>query len=210
MILDTWQSTPTKDTDFIVIPDGCMDLIVQLPKNAPPYWFISPLATHSNSVSIKGDVISQGFRLRPGSNIDKTKLLQSVCNQHLEIQDIYCRIEHSCYLNPGVSDALQCLALELNTVSETAKQLGVSERTLQRLLLKETGKPPSYWLSLARVRNCAKHVLGYPSLSQLAFDFGYSDQSHMSREFKRWLNVTPSKLLFDSVQYQQLQEAGYN
>jgi len=210
IVLDTWQSAPTKDAEFLVIPDGCMDLIVQLSLKAPPYWFISPLAIHSNSVSIRGDVISQGFRLRPGSSIDKTKLLQSVNHQHLEIEDIYCRIEHSCYLNQGVSDALQCLALELSTVNETAKQLGISERTLQRLLLKETGKPPSYWLSLARVRNCAKHVLDYSSLSQLAFNYGYADQSHMSREYKRWLNISPSKLHCDSEQYQQLQGIGYN
>jgi len=210
MILDTWQSAPPGDAEFIVIPDGCMDLILQISENAPPHWFISPLATHSYSVSIKGGVISQGFRLHPGCNIDKAKLLQSFNLQYLETQDIHCRIEHSCHLNDGVSEALQCLAVELNTVNETAKQLGVSERTLQRLLLKETGKPPSYWLALARVRNCAKHVLDCSSLSQLAYDYGYSDQSHMSREFKRWLDITPSKLLIDSVQYQQLQEIGYN
>ena len=80
-------------------------------------------------------------------------------------------------------------------MAAAARQLAVSERTLQRLVYVATARPPAYWKCLARVRRAAAGLDRAPSLAAWAADHGFADQAHMTREFQRWLGRTPSALL---------------
>ncbi|MCF6343795.1 MAG: helix-turn-helix transcriptional regulator [Devosiaceae bacterium] len=120
------------------------------------------------------------------------------------------RIENFTSLCPNVKEALACLASDVIRISEVAKLLGVSTRTLQRLLKSQTGRTPAAWLSLARVRKTARIIGGSVNLAQSAIMCGYSDQAHMNREFKRWLNITPAKINSHPEILRQLDNLAYN
>jgi AraC-like DNA-binding protein len=208
-LLARWHSTPDKDTTAIVIPDGCRDLIMRLSPGEKPHWFISALVGHTYTVSTPAGVVMKGFRLKPGVRIDEERLLASVQNLDYDGEDFSDQINSFSVLSPSIVEALDCLACDVGPVADVATELGVSQRSLQRLLLRETGRPPSYWLLLARVRKAARAVFEPIPLAEVALIYGYADQAHMSREFKRWLNISPSKLRRGSAQSIQLNEHGY-
>ncbi len=60
-----------------------------------------------------------------------------------------------------------------------------------------TERAPLFWLRLARVRRAAAQLRQAPALSELAHSEGFADQAHMTREFRRWLKVTPGQLRGD-------------
>jgi len=208
-ILAEWRSTPNTGIAATIIPDGCRDLIMRLAPGEKPQWFVSSLAGGAYDVAVRAGVFMQGFRLRPGVQIDERRLLASVQNRHVEGEDIRSRINSFTHLSPRVAEALDCLASDVGSVARAARALGVSQKSLQRLLARETGRPPAYWMLLARVRQSARTAFALQPLAETAFIHGYADQAHMSREFKRWLNISPSTLRRSGDMFNQLNEAGY-
>jgi AraC-like DNA-binding protein len=208
-LLAQWHSTAKTNTSAIVIPDGCRDLIMRVSPGEKPYWFLSSLDSRTYAVSVSAHVFMQGFRLKPGVRIDDERLLATVQHRHLEPKDLRCQIANFTHLSPLVAEALECLASGVSSVARASHELGVSQRSLQRLLMRETDRPPVYWLLLARVRKSARAALEPQPLAEVAFKHGYADQAHMSREFRRWLNVSPSKLQHGSDVVAQLTESGY-
>lgn len=77
-------------------------------------------------------------------------------------------------------------------LSQAARTLGLSDRTLKRRLQDEG---TSYRILLAEVRGCqANELLGDRTLSltQIAERMGFSDLSSFSQAYKRWFGVAPS------------------
>ncbi|MBL4630277.1 MAG: hypothetical protein JKY14_03655, partial [Paraglaciecola sp.] len=138
-VLEVWQALAKFDDPFVVSPDGCRDLIVQIHPSSKPKWHISPLQHQSKTVAIKSGILSIGYRLKPGVTIDEKKLLESVQNEQFDPSNIQCQINSFTNLSGAVTEALDCLATNCASVKNTAIMLGVSERTLQRLILKNTG-----------------------------------------------------------------------
>ena len=93
---------------------------------------------------------------------------------------------------------------------DVSSQLGVRIKTLQRLVLKATNRTPTYWLLLARVRKAVKELPLSISLAELAYKHGYSDQAHLSREFKCWFAMSPSVLRSSPDVLEQLSAQGYD
>jgi len=209
-LLDKWQSSPAADTNAVVIPDGCRDLIMRCLPGGKPDWFVSSLTNCAYDVSIDAGDIMRGFRLKPGTSIDQKRLLDSVQHRQVDFNDICCRIESFSSLSMNTAEALGCLALEGNTAASAASQLGVGLRTLQRLLIRKTGQPPTYWMLLARVRRAARAIVDKQPLAEIAYNHDYADQAHMSREFKRWLNISPSRLKLRPEILNRLNEPGYS
>ena len=81
-------------------------------------------------------------------------------------------------------------------VAAVARRLGVSERTLHRDVVAATGLPPSV---LARVRRFRDAVMmlraGHSSLATVAAVCGYADQSHLTREVRRFAGLPPAALV---------------
>ncbi len=194
-VLQAWQHTSTSITRTVVLPDGCCDLILRAPPGQQPHWFVTPLA--DTAYDVPGTVGEQfwGFRLQPGACINEATLLGALQSRPLrDAQDALPWLDACVRVDPRVDQALHSLSVSA-TVAAAAKQLGVSERTLQRLVHGATGRQPAYWKCLARVRRAASHLGHAPSLAACAADHGFADQAHMTREFQRWLGRTPSAVL---------------
>jgi AraC-like DNA-binding protein len=92
-----------------------------------------------------------------------------------------------------VGEALDCLR-EAPALSVAQARLGVSARSLERLLSGHTQRGPLWWRNLARARHCARALAGATPLAELAADHGYADQAHMTRDLRRWFGATPTRL----------------
>lgn len=81
-------------------------------------------------------------------------------------------------------------------VATLARQLGVSDRHLRRLMVNETGVAPRHFARIQRFHALlrASDPLPRPSWAALAAHFGYTDQSHLIREVHDMAGVTPAVL----------------
>ncbi len=77
-------------------------------------------------------------------------------------------------------------------VRDLAHRVGRSVRTLQRRVRTSTGCPPKRFLAMQRFRRSVYEIAaGGDGLSAIASDLGFSDQAHLTREFRRHAGVTP-------------------
>lgn len=79
------------------------------------------------------------------------------------------------------------------TLTELAEHVGLSRYYLLRVFREAMGMPPHTYLESVRISK-AKQLLevGLP-LTQVAMELGFSDQSHFTNCFKRFIGVTPGQ-----------------
>lgn len=148
-----------------------------------------------------------GMRLKPGTQVN-----ESILNLALATAASSDRaneyLDDACMFDRNVDVAIEALLKCGGSVSQTAAELGVTVRSLQRLFVQNALPTPSYWRSLARVRLAATNLDDTLSLAEHAIQLGFSDQAHMTREFGRWFGVTPAKFATDSQLQVALKQPG--
>ena len=78
------------------------------------------------------------------------------------------------------------------TVAKLAERHGITPRTLQRAFRDYVGVGPKWVLKRYRVHEAAERIAaGADDLAALAFELGYSDQSHFTREFTAQVGRPP-------------------
>jgi AraC-like DNA-binding protein len=208
-ITSIWSGKSTTASNTIILPDGCRDLIIKIKDGHAPDWYISPLFNQAKIIQIEANTSTLGFRLKPGICIAEGELIASITDNKLDIKTLENTLNEFSHLNNAVAEALECLASDVISVQQASLMLGVSTRTLQRLVLKETARSPSYWFQLARVRKAARSLSQTIPLVEVADHYGFSDQSHMCREFKRWFHTSPTEIIKNSEITTQLTATGY-
>jgi AraC-like DNA-binding protein len=80
-------------------------------------------------------------------------------------------------------------------VATLARDLGMSERRLQRLFTEYVGVSPKWVMRRARLHEAARRVDDGEQVdwATLAFDLGYADQAHLTRDFTDTLGVPPAR-----------------
>ena len=77
-------------------------------------------------------------------------------------------------------------------VAGLASHVGGSVRTLHRRMRTLTGFPPKRFLTMQRFRRSVYEIATRDTgLSSIAADLGFSDQAHLTREFRRHAGVSP-------------------
>ncbi len=80
-----------------------------------------------------------------------------------------------------------------STIDHVADQYGITVRYMQKLLVQHTGLSPKSLIKVNRFQNSLvlmeKHKY---SLTTIAYECGYYDQSHFVREFKSFAGYAPS------------------
>lgn len=82
---------------------------------------------------------------------------------------------------------------EVVRVEQVADRLALSVRAVQRLAHRHVGVPPLAIIRRHRLQEAAKRLREEPSLtvSHLAAELGYADHSHLTRDFRRVLGLSP-------------------
>ncbi len=197
VLLEHWKFDAIQRGITTVLPDGCRDLIIWRGKGMRPHCFVTDLATGCDKVPVSAGDHFNGFRLHPGVQVDVDGLLASL-EDGLDDVAINERLHDYATPLPQVVEALACLASGVTSVADAAAILGVRLRSLQRLLKRETGQAPVFWLRLARARQAVSRLGHAGALADLACDAGYADQAHMTREFRRWFGTTPHRIRADA------------
>lgn len=92
--------------------------------------------------------------------------------------------------------------LTKETLVLAQRELHITERTFQRLFEKQIGIAPNVYRRICQFNAAFTQLnLGkYNSLTEIAFQNGYADQSHYIRAFKDFTNITPTDYLNFSTQ----------
>jgi AraC-like DNA-binding protein len=84
---------------------------------------------------------------------------------------------------------------EVQRVSQVCEKFAISERSLQRLTARRIGLGPKWLIQRRRLHEVAERLRGPepPDLARVAADLGYSDQAHLTRDFRRVTGLTPGE-----------------
>jgi len=80
-----------------------------------------------------------------------------------------------------------------DNIKNVASRYGITSRYLQKLFSNHTGLTPKLYSKINRFQNSLRLVAKKnTSLTTIAYECGYFDQSHFIREFKAFTGVLPS------------------
>ena len=92
-----------------------------------------------------------------------------------------------------IQDYLKANYINSISLEQLARIANLKPLRLLRVFRKEVGLPPHTYLVQVRVAR-AKTLLSMKlPIAQVAADTGFTDQSHLTRHFKRLVGVTPRK-----------------
>ena len=207
-VLEQWKYQTGRPERAIVIADGCRDLIVQREPEGADRWFLSPLQDCARTVELGANVSMTGYRLRPGVLLDEAGLQRRPAAWPVTDGAVADLLAEHCRVDPRLDDAIRALSCRSATIAATARILGVSLRTLERLFAGMGVKPPGFWHRLGRARRVAAGLSRQHSLADAATEAGYADQAHMTREFKRWFDLTPAQIRSDQSLRAMIDQTG--
>jgi len=210
VVLDVWQHAPQRPDLSFVLPDGCCDLIWHRDSAGRSSWFVTRLYDAMSPLEVAVGEHFCGYRLRPGATVDESVLL-SALQPHADPDsvDVLSLLAECTHRDTALTEALACLAKAFS-ITDATRQLGVSERSLERLVMRQTGRTPGYWKQLARIRRAARALSGPASLADIAAGNGFSDQAQMCRDFRRWFHITPSAFRRDASLLRQVSAPGFD
>ncbi len=99
-----------------------------------------------------------------------------------------------------VRDHLEANFAENTSLEELSQLSGLSGFHLTRAFKRTCGLPPHALQTQLRVRDARRHLLEGKPIAQAALEAGFSDQSHLTRCFKRLYGVAPGAYLKGSTQ----------
>ena len=79
------------------------------------------------------------------------------------------------------------------TLNTLAQHVALSPYYLLRVFRAEVGMPPYAYLESVRIRHTQRHIETGKPLAEVAAEVGFSSQSHMTRQFKKIIGVTPGQ-----------------
>ena len=84
---------------------------------------------------------------------------------------------------------------EVQRVSQVCEKFAITERSLQRLTARRIGLGPKWLIQRRRLHEVAERLRGPepPDLARVAADLGYSDQAHLTRDFRTVTGLTPGE-----------------
>ncbi len=218
-------ATPPDEAGRLVLPDGCIDVLVHL--GEVPSVVVVGAMTAPFDVPPGPETPIAAVRFRPGGAVPFLRHPASdFTDLHVPIADVGSRLSDLSVRFEGIRDpdqALSILAAELSahlaravrphrvvaeatrrlwtdeapTIDQLSSELGCTRQHLSRLFREHVGVGPKELARVARFQRALAHLSATPrpSLSAIAADLGYFDQAHMNRDFRDLARSTPAQAL---------------
>lgn len=125
--------------------------------------------------------------------------LQTILDHENRLTTLHRWVQHNFHFTqrvPGpLKQALDCLN-HTATPGALNDQVNISQRHLERLFRHWIEMTPKQYQRILRVKRAIDHLRTHSgtNLAEVADQFGFSDQAHMTREFRAITGLTPGKL----------------
>ncbi|MFT5286473.1 MAG: AraC-like DNA-binding protein [Planctomycetota bacterium] len=152
---------------------------------------------------------------------DELSLVKSSSNllsQASQVEAAFARQFEARGIQGGTRSALGLVGSAVNliesgvySVAQLSESLGVNRRALERLFRSEVGLSPKVFARIQRLQNVLVHLDGkfiVPNWTQLALNHGFSDQSHLIREFRGMTGTTPELYLAERTEFSNCFDPG--
>lgn len=215
-----WLCRNNPDRTHDILPDGCVDIVVSV-SGSNAYSAVYGTTTARREVPVEVGSHYLGIRFKPGrsrhflaaSVIELTErcestegLLEFVLNdvpERVGDDGVFSTLDtalerHVLKHRParsGIDHVIDSIetAHGMLRIKTIAALLGKSTRQLERVFLETVGITPKLFSRIVRFRRASALVSSSPgSLADIAAATGYSDQSHMSNEFRLLGDISPA------------------
>jgi AraC-like DNA-binding protein len=116
---------------------------------------------------------------------------------HVLERELIARLERPLLIHPAVAQALAPRVLQRSPirVADVQRQAGYSSKHFIALFRSAVGMTPKHFYRVQRFSRVLRGLAGPDgmSLADLAASAGYSDQSHLTREFHAFSGITPTQ-----------------
>jgi AraC-like DNA-binding protein len=116
---------------------------------------------------------------------------------HILERDFSARIRHSLLMHPAVSHALRSCSSTWPPpqVADVQLESGYSPKHFIALFRAAVGLTPKHFYRIQRFNGVLRCLAsgGKCDLAELAASAGYSDQAHLTRDFREFAGVTPTQ-----------------
>ncbi|MFC7513803.1 DUF6597 domain-containing transcriptional factor [Herbaspirillum sp. GCM10030257] len=217
-----WLSLNNLDSTYMAFPDGAVDLVIQVSGESAFSWLYGtttkrtdlPLGLHDHYLGVRfkpGQ--SRHFIKIPARELTNDRILSEDVLQfslddmpeRIGNADVFIRmnelLERHLASHPpervGIDDAIAIIQAARGTgrIQEVAEVYGKSARQFERIFLETVGISAKCFAAIERFWH-ATTLMKQPLavLAGIAADAGYSDQSHMTHDFRRLAGLTPGEL----------------
>ena len=98
-----------------------------------------------------------------------------------------------------VRDYLEAYYTANVSLQTLASLVGLKPLRLLRVFRREMGLPPHAYLLQVRINRAKEFLIQGKTIVEVAGDTGFSDQSHLTRHFKRFVGVTPGQYVLSCL-----------
>lgn len=214
-----WEVSAVTNSTLRVLPDGSWDFVCHVDPNSCKLELVGPMSK-AVLIPIRSRSRHYGVRFVPGTYFTPLKhdlsdfvgktvpLDQLISGMAIDVSKsiipqlvtIVRHITAAKYLqhDSDVDEALHLIRESFSSpnfvVSQLAKE--VSIRTIERKFRRYVGINPKQLLRIYRQLAVAEMLLRdkQPSLSQIAYEFSYVDQAHMTNDLRLLSGTTPRAL----------------
>jgi AraC-like DNA-binding protein len=213
LVLCLWERAGTGE-ETVVMPDGCVDVVVR-----DGVAHVAGPDTRPDPVTIAAGVAVTGIRFRPGAGAavlgvaadelrDARTPLDAVWGGAVaeevgargaaDAAGLAAALERwlrAAAPDPRVLAAVGRLARAPGSaLPEVADAVGLGERQLRRRFTEAVGYGPKTFARVARFRRALALLGRGAAPAAVAYDAGYADQAHLTRELRSLAGRTPAAL----------------
>lgn len=215
-----WLCRHNSDRTHEVLPDGCVDVVVSV-SGSSARSAVYGTTTTRREVPVEVGSHYLGIRFKPGrsrhflaaSAIELTDRCEGAAGLlELALDEVPEKVSDDCVFSTldavlerhvlkhpparsGIDHVIDSIetAHGMLRIKTLAAMLGKSTRQLERVFLETVGITPKLFSRIVRFRRASALVSSSPSsLADIAAEAGYSDQSHMSNEFRLLGDISPA------------------
>jgi AraC-like DNA-binding protein len=214
------SGAPPEGTAIRILPDGCIDLIVNLTTGGA---VVVGTMTRAVPYVPEGPVQLVAVRFRPrGASPFLSVAADELTDRTVDSADVGCRwlelVRFADGSPPAAARTLERALLQRlagigtpdppvvhgvsalfgqapPSISALARDLGLSRQHLNRIFKRHVGVSPKQLARVARLQRAVARLqqgTGATDLAHTAVGLGYFDQAHMTREFSELAGVTPA------------------
>ena len=199
-----WQTLDQTDGTYLAAADACWDLVF----TATPRWsrvLLSGPSSRPTPVPYEAGNRNVGVRFTHGTYFTHVEP-HSMCDRTiaLPMPDRHTfGLANRSWPMPAYDEVDELIhafdtagLLAHDAVIDAAlhgQETAVSPRSVQRHFTRITGLSPRHVRQISRAREAVTRLRAGEAIAEVAYELGYADQSHLTRDVKRLTGYTPGE-----------------